>query len=219
MLVLSWLRRPFGPRPFDVVDLALEAAAEVPGCVICSAARRATERSFDALLWELVNDPAVRGRIREALGFCPRHTWELVRVERTRTRNVLGKAILFEDIIRHVSVLLRNPQPRRALTTRPPCPACVDEREAERTYLERVLQLAQEGLSRHVTPPTTGSLCSRHLAAAAKGQLADDLAGFIDKQRWDVATPLTPAERASVRAAAGFLGGECVVLDVEAAGP
>src|SRR3990172_3987624 len=55
---------------FDV----FEACSET-GCPLCRLNRRASERYVDAVLYEMVNDPKVRGDFGAARGYCNRHAW------------------------------------------------------------------------------------------------------------------------------------------------
>ena len=163
-----------GGRPADVVDVALDDALAQPGCPICRLVERATERYFDGLLWEQVNDPGVRQGLRESLGFCPRHTWELARAEQTRTHNVLGLAILLHDTVSELARALEalmagrlDRRPRRVRRTRPglaryptACPACRQAAQAQADYLARLMQREGQGLL------DGGRLCLEHLGLA-----------------------------------------------------
>lgn len=167
-------------RSADVVDAALDGALTEPGCAVCRLVDRATERYFDGLLWELVNDPGVRQELCASLGLCPRHWWGLVHVEQTVTRNVLGLAILFQDVAAHVAEALkalsaqngsrlsrrwRKPGARamvRLAERLARCPACKHEAWAQETYLARLIERLE------AAPSTDGGwpLCPEHLQAA-----------------------------------------------------
>ena len=75
------------------------AGLEDPGCLVCNASNRAARSYLDALLWESVNDPDLRPRLRAAHGFCREHTGLALRVARARGAG-LGIAILYEDFLR-----------------------------------------------------------------------------------------------------------------------
>lgn len=167
-------------RPADVVDAALDRALAEPGCPVCRLMGRAAERYFDGLLWELVNDPGVRQELRASLGLCPRHWWGLVYVEQTVTRNVLGLAILLQDVTARVAEALgaRSAQDRRGHSgrwrmrgARPTaglaerlarCPACKHETWAQQTYLGRLVERLQAAPEAEREWP----LCPGHLRAA-----------------------------------------------------
>ncbi|MEW6046521.1 MAG: hypothetical protein AB1609_08565 [Bacillota bacterium] len=176
-------------RVADVVDAAIEEALREPGCPACRLVERSVERYFDVLLWELVNDTGVRQQLRTSLGLCPRHTWTLVHVEQTQTRNVLGLAILFQDIItRIVEVLggagasnglavLKGTGGARVAERRDACPACRLETSAEGTYLARLMERARDEAGAPDLGQTGGArapersagrwcLCPAHLSKA-----------------------------------------------------
>ena len=51
-----------------------EALAE-PGCAFCRLVARAVDRYLRALLYESVNDPGLREKLRASRGFCRGHAW------------------------------------------------------------------------------------------------------------------------------------------------
>ena len=190
-------------RSADVVDAALDGALAEPGCPLCRLVDRGLERYFDSLLWELVNDPGVRQELRASLGLCPRHWWGLVHVEQTRTHNVLGLAMLFQDVNEHIAEALGAPssedRSRLSRKGRRPswrataelvgglarCPACKHEAWAEETYLARLI----ERLETTALPNSGWSLCPEHLGAAVA------LRGSAERPLgwWLTALPQTPA--------------------------
>lgn len=68
-----------------------------PGCPVCRLKADSTDRFLDSLLWESVNDPDRRQKIRQARGFCHKHTWRLVRPGAS-----LGVAIITRDVLQSV---------------------------------------------------------------------------------------------------------------------
>jgi len=83
---------------FDVRDALTEG-----GCPLCRLRTRTTESFLFFLLWEQVNDPGVRDRVRKARGFCNEHAWGLV----THTSS-LGASILTEDVLETVLDVVRH---------------------------------------------------------------------------------------------------------------
>lgn len=77
-------------------------AMRQPGCPLCRLCREAERRYLENLLWENVNDPATRAQWAAGLGFCPRHAWQLQRIEAHRYGDGLGNAILYEDLLQRV---------------------------------------------------------------------------------------------------------------------
>lgn len=133
----------------------LEALA-LPGCPICRLVAAYTDRMLDGLIYEQINDGGLRARIRQAHGFCPTHSRQLV-----RHGAALGVAIMMRDVLntllealegarfRPVSRLSREslramltsaPSPATAdavsrLSAQKPCPVCERTREMEEMLL------------------------------------------------------------------------------------
>ncbi len=76
----------------------LRDALASPGCAVCHLKANAADHYLDSLLWENVNDPGLRHRIRQARGFCNQHAWELVRYKGAS----LGVAIIMRDVLQSV---------------------------------------------------------------------------------------------------------------------
>lgn len=117
------------------------------GCPVCRLTTRAIDRYLDGLIYERVNDPGLRSRIRLSRGFCQRHAWGLV-----RHGAALGVAIMMRDVLhtlqkgldrprpralswagRWMSRLLRGGRPKLCDDLAPEalCPACAHEQEVE----------------------------------------------------------------------------------------
>jgi len=75
---------------FDLCD-----ALALPGCPICRLTESTVERFVDGLIYEKVNDPGLRSRIRESRGFCQQHARTL-----QRHGAALGVAIIMRDVLR-----------------------------------------------------------------------------------------------------------------------
>jgi hypothetical protein len=148
----------------------LRDALSQPGCPVCRLMARDTERYLDGLLWESVNDPGVRHKLREALGFCHQHAWQL-----NRAGASLGVAILMHDVLgsvlgamesahfqappalslRRAHESLDSGQPAAAtadlvarLTARVECAACIHVGQMEQIYLSSLNEhlLGEDGL-------------------------------------------------------------------------
>ena len=72
---------------FDLRD-----ACQLPGCPVCRIEQRTVQRFLDALMYENVNDPGTRDRLRGSLGFCHEHAWQ---VANEMLGNALGMAIIY----------------------------------------------------------------------------------------------------------------------------
>ncbi len=138
---------------FDLRD-----AMAQPGCPVCRLKFDSADRFLESLLWESVNDPAKRHRIRRARGFCYEHAWSLVHAGAS-----VGVAIIARDVLqsvletledaafdavpsfslRRVQETLDSKQPSAAtaevveqLGSEAPCPACAWADKMEGIYLD-----------------------------------------------------------------------------------
>jgi hypothetical protein len=139
-------------------------------CVICHLSAEATDQFLESLLWESVNDPEVRDRIRRARGFCSDHSWRLA-----RHRESLGATIIMNDVLRDTLRVMEDAhfqappilslrrtqealdpkQPAAAtadvvaqLSARQACPVCVEAEKMERVFLSTLIEniLGDDGL-------------------------------------------------------------------------
>ena len=159
-------------RPLELRDRVgyhdLLADLQRPGCPACHAANRAAWRYLDALLWEFVNDPETRTRLRANHGFCRTHALMALSVASAQGAS-LGMAIIYEDILRHTAEEVRAavaPRKReRGGTAHPPrrCTACESADQAAANALA-VLAAAEEGSEpyRAIREPGRG-LCLPHV--------------------------------------------------------
>lgn len=160
-------------RPLELRDRVgyhdLLADLRRPGCPACHAANRAAWRYLDALLWEFVNDPETRARLRANHGFCRTHALMALSVASAQGAS-LGMAIIYEDILRHTAEELRAAAaPRRRQPGSRPhavrrCTACETAEQAAANALG-VLAAAAEGSepSRAIREPGRG-LCLPHVS-------------------------------------------------------
>src|SRR5262249_38691636 len=135
----------------------LVEAFREPGCPVCRCVSAASRRYLDALVYEQVNDPDTRRRLRASWGFCNWHTWMLVDLP----GSTFGAAISREDLRgtpghgtgRRAPGAARRPGAPRAWwgrlagatglpaivrlhRRRQPCQACLETAEAEARYIE-----------------------------------------------------------------------------------
>jgi hypothetical protein len=145
------------PRFFRLVD-----ACAAPGCPVCRALIADSRHYLEALLYEQVNDPDTRRRLRAAWGLCNQHTWMLGEV----SDSAFGSAIIHEDMLRVVG---RQFERRRAFESsslwrrlwhlgsrtqrplivdlrdrRPMCPACQERIVSEREYVQVALRFVDD---------------------------------------------------------------------------
>lgn len=135
----------------------LRDALQQDGCPVCRVVYEAGDRFVDGLLYEKVNDPGLRERIRAAQGFCSAHAWML-----DRHGASLGVAIISRDVLRHlltevgahhaekaglqrISNTLRHQDTTdrqaliAALSPQGKCPVCTVEQEIESTTCDVLL--------------------------------------------------------------------------------
>ena len=131
----------------------LEALLE--GCPICIVVGRNTERLIDALLYERVTDPATRQRLRQSLGFCNRHAWQV-----RASGDVLGQTILYEDLMTTIADRLQArdfPAPGMI------CPVCEEEESLERLCIRKFIEHFRDSEFQRRYQGSTG-VCLPHLS-------------------------------------------------------
>ncbi len=143
----------------------VEALRE-PGCAICRLRDKAVARYLEAIIYESVNDPRVRERLQASQGFCRQHAWQL-----RRRGGALGIGIIYRDVVRDALAALENAEykgtgrlspksvrelldrerPASAttalvseLTATDRCPACTVQAEAERRYVDVLLEYLED---------------------------------------------------------------------------
>jgi len=173
-------------RKISFYDLR-EALAQ-PGCALCRLRARTADQVVEAMLWEQVNDPGLRRRVRQARGFCHEHAWLLVRQGAS-----LGVAILLRDVfqdllqeteeapfqpppalsLRRAQEALDRSQPSQAtadlvarLEPRGPCPVCRQVEAMEEVYLQTFVEdlLGEDGLLGDLL--ASDGLCLPHVRRA-----------------------------------------------------
>lgn len=86
-----------GGRAFSYYDI-LDACQE-PGCPICRLGQRAAKRHLDGVIFDSVNDVQLRETLRQSLGYCHAHAWQLPDAGESAP---LGIAIIHRDILNSV---------------------------------------------------------------------------------------------------------------------
>ncbi|MEM4725058.1 MAG: DUF6062 family protein [Candidatus Hadarchaeum sp.] len=185
---------------------ALRDALPEPGCAVCRLKATAIERYLSGLLWESVNDPGVRCKIRQAQGFCFMHAWELA-----RGGALLGIALLMRDVLQNALETLYEvyPQPLAAkplrqavrdlfyrrrpalgdelevrLTPRASCPACAQGEEMECIYLDILVGQLLGKDSLLSAYEASDGLCLPHFRqAVARARDEEVLNALVNAQR------------------------------------
>jgi hypothetical protein len=187
-----WIAPDFPERmhqllPTIAAHKLLEACHE-PGCPICRIEQASVVRYLDNHLYENVNSPRWRDRLRASLGFCQEHAWLAVN---QRLGDALGFSIIYRDVLNHAltelerssifppttrglgSLLRQVPQQTRSwienvlstLTPRKHCPACEYREETTRTTLSILLEGWKTAEVREALQTSDG-LCFVHLRGA-----------------------------------------------------
>jgi hypothetical protein len=167
---------------------ALRDALLEPGCAVCRLKATAMARYLDSLLWENVNDPGIRRKIRQAQGFCQVHAWELVHRGAS-----LAAALLMRDVLQNALKIVKEGCPRTLLdkplrqtarelfyrqrhtlsdelvarlAPKARCPVCAQGEEMERIYLDTLVSqlLGKDGLLSAYE--TSDGLCLPHFLQA-----------------------------------------------------
>ncbi|MGQ9568349.1 MAG: DUF6062 family protein [Anaerolineae bacterium] len=201
----------------------LREALAQPGCALCRLEARTADQVVEAILWEQVNDPGLRRRVRLARGFCHEHAWLLVRQGAS-----LGVAILLRDVFQDLldeteAPPFRPPAPlslRRArealdrslpsqatadlvarLEPHGPCPVCRQVEAMEGVYLQTLAEdlLGEDGLLEDFQ--ASDGLCLPHFRRAlASVREREAFEALLSAQRriWqDLADRLTESIRKS----------------------
>jgi hypothetical protein len=156
-----------------------------PGCPVCHLGQEAGHHYLDGLLWESVNDPGVRDGLLDSLGFCGRHSRELLTFAGERLGIAIIQRAVLQEALRNLQDnptaggrnLLQRLQDdllnRRDATgwaeegtVLAPCPACAHQAEVE----ERALQELLVHLGADLAEPLqqAGGLCWPHLQQALR---------------------------------------------------
>lgn len=167
--------KPRSPSRHTVFCRVREAL-EREGCALCRLSLDAVARYLDGLAYEEANDPVVRDRLRASRGFCPRHAWQIARLN----SSALDVAIIYRDVLGEVTRILdggraahrwllgaraRGWELAQRLLPQGPCPACQILAASEDRYLGTLLDHLPEPDFAAVYRASEG-LCQPHLDRA-----------------------------------------------------
>jgi hypothetical protein len=155
------------------------------GCPVCHGADRSAWKMLDGLLWESVNDPGIRARLRATHGFCRSHALMALSVASEQSA-ALGMAILYEDFLRNVReevIQATAPRQRRQRRGLPrigqPCMICHNADSTARNYLGVLAKAAEDTDPwRAIRRPERG-LCLPHVTLGLRLHTANDEAANI----------------------------------------
>lgn len=133
------------------------------GCPICIVINQNTTRLIDDLLYERVNDPITRKRIRESLGFCSRHAWQV-----QEAGDVLGHSIIYADILSTLTDAAQSLGHFESIyTEKQICLFCEQEREVEQDCLNKFIDCFYDIEFQQAYIKSNG-LCLPHIQAVLK---------------------------------------------------
>ncbi|HRU05698.1 MAG TPA: DUF6062 family protein [Candidatus Brocadiia bacterium] len=143
----------------------VETFRQVPCCAFCHLLERDNRRYVESLLYEHVNDPALRAELARKGGFCPRHAHQLAAVG-----DGLGAARLYCD---QISLFARTLNGSAPLPAHPSpaggavksCPTCAAEAAAFQGYSETLALWWPDSDLRDAVARSPG-LCAPHLLGA-----------------------------------------------------
>ncbi|HBR34114.1 MAG TPA: hypothetical protein DD734_05745 [Firmicutes bacterium] len=151
----------------DSVTYNLEQALTEEGCPVCRCLTTMTRRYLENLLYEFVNDPRTRDRLRASAGFCREHAWTLQQMG-----DPLAHSIIYADLIDGFCQELRKTTnaSRRSIPIFHPekaeaCPVCREETETEERYVVGLVKALHQKAFRQKYRQG-GSLCLPHFRAA-----------------------------------------------------
>ena len=159
---------------FDI----LEACAQA-GCPLCRLSLEVVRRHVEDVLYEHTNDIEVRAQIRQAHGYCNRHSWLMC----DGRGNSLSVAIIQRDVIETAIETIEAAassgnrrqavqQLRKRLRSTGPCAVCEYEHSIEDVMLQTLLtHLADAELAEALVG--SSGLCLVHFARAL--ELVDDV--------------------------------------------
>ncbi|WP_048148629.1 DUF6062 family protein [Palaeococcus ferrophilus] len=157
----------------DLVGIYLREAFEGEGCPICRILQRFEEGEIGTILYEHVNDPAVRERFKASLGLCPYHAWRLFEIASSNPLyGGLGVAIIYEHMLRTYLKSFNE------ATGEGRCHLCSLVEEKERLIVTAIAERMDELLP--VYRNSRAVLCKRHYELLL-GELEKRNPAFVDQ--------------------------------------
>ncbi len=191
------------PSTYDLIEACRE-----PGCPICRLEQRHVQRYLEHQFYENVNDVDYRHLLRQSMGFCREHAWQIVD---ERLGDVLGIAILHHDLIGTALDRLgkadpllgkeatgrkkRLPEqagdlPQRtlsAITAHKRCPACHQRDEVEASLVSSLMENIGNSEIQAALHLSEG-LCLPHLRLClkqAKGTTSGEALLIVQRQKME----------------------------------
>lgn len=129
------------PRNFAEIKIIEAFEKQTDDCPICELIYTSVEKFIEEILYEFVNDPNTRSRLRH--GICSKH---VLAIENTLNNHpelgLLGLAIIYEDIMSEmIKDMVKN------CHTESECLFCKHESESEKIYVETCTSFISDILS------------------------------------------------------------------------
>ncbi|MGB9857363.1 MAG: DUF6062 family protein [Dictyoglomaceae bacterium] len=157
----------------NFAHIAWEEAFLWEGCPLCFLVNKSLWKIEDNFLYEMVNDPQLREKIKENNGFCPEHTLQLLNFNDT-----LGISIIFEDIIKNVIIPLLR---KKILPEKINCIFCEKEREILELYISILPDVLRTEKGFLLWKEKAYSFCFPHLEII-KEKVPKDIWEIIEKE-------------------------------------
>jgi hypothetical protein len=163
-------------------------ASDLPGCPVCRWTNTSVERQLKGLIFDSVNDVDTRLGIRNSLGFCHEHAWQL---PESGDSAPLGIAFIYRDVLNTVNKSLdkishspsksaflkskimgsadadtdfKNKSIAKNMVAGAPCPACVRKKEMGDLAITAVVDTLAEQDERMIAAlKKSDGLCFPHL--------------------------------------------------------
>jgi len=129
---------------------------------------------FDGFLYESVNDPGMRDAIRNAGGFCERHSWMMVSFG-----DPFGNAIISHDLLSMAQKNAPFDNMRSARRIKGECPACQSWRDSEKRY-ESVFVESFDDAEFYLGFKNSFGLCLEHFSGILKSLKKEQRAKLIE---------------------------------------
>jgi len=162
-------------KPADVKNTYYTELLETfdrEGCVICKLLEISVSKYLENLLHEFTMDPVSRREIREAFGYCRKHTGQLIDVTKN-TNQRLSASIVVEDLannfLKHSKRLLRSgiQAGTGMFKIRKNCPICKYYSKHEKMYVSEFAKgIVKEGFLEKLEEKP--GICIEHLIMVSK---------------------------------------------------
>jgi len=132
-------------------------ALHQPSCAICQLSEKSVTRYIETLLYENVNDPSTRKRLRRSYGFCPHHA----RIALAQ-QDAFGLGIIYADLLGNALNSIANGQWQN-IEIAQHCPVCETAIESAERSLHTMIQYFGESDFQQALQ-TAGPVCWEHFS-------------------------------------------------------